>query len=157
MCMRYTAVILPYLWVLSCRVSQQSRSMTVCTCALLLAGKTTLLRDITRQLADAFHKLVMVVDTSEEIAGGGDLPHSCIGSARRMLGTRHQSKYEVLEEAVANHGPEVIMLINTVVSMVESRCSTCSNSGCTNMYSHNDVLSKVIQLYLDSRQWLDYY
>ena len=83
------------------------------TCCLLLAGKTTLLRDITRQLADAFHKLVMVVDPSEEIAGGGDLPHSCIGSARRMMGTVHQSKYEVLEEAVANHGPEVIVPINT--------------------------------------------
>ncbi len=49
----------------------------------------------------------MVVDSSEEIAGGGDIPHSCIGSARRMLGTAHQSKYEVLEEAMANHGPEV--------------------------------------------------
>lgn len=49
----------------------------------------------------------MVVDTSEEIAGGGDMPHACIGGARRMLGTVHQSKYEVLEEAVANHGPEV--------------------------------------------------
>ena len=70
-------------------------------------GKTTLLRDVTRQLADVFHKLVMVVDPSEEIAGGGDLPHACIGTARRMLGTVHQSKYEVLEEAVANHGPEV--------------------------------------------------
>lgn len=94
---------------------------------MLLAGKTTLLRDVTRQLADAFHKLVMVVDPSEEIAGGGDLPHSCIGSARRMLGTVRQSKYEVLEEAVANHGPEVSMpvfteanipVIGTVVSVV---------------------------------------
>lgn len=90
------------------------------TTSALLAGKTTLLRDVTRQLADAFHKLVMVVDTSEEIAGGGDLPHACIGSARRMLGTMHQSKYEVLEEAVANHGPEVIMLIDVVVSMVQT-------------------------------------
>lgn len=76
-----------------------------------------MLRDITRQLADVFQKLVMVVDPSEEIAGGGDLPHSCIGSARRMLGTVHQSKYEVLEEAVANHGPEVIMPINTETNM----------------------------------------
>ena len=72
-----------------------------------MPGKTTLLRDITRQLADRFHKLVMVVDTSEEIAGGGDTPHACIGAARRMLGTAKQSKYEALEEAVANHGPEV--------------------------------------------------
>ena len=71
------------------------------------AGKTTLLRDITCQLADRFSKLVMVVDPSEEIAGGGNTPHACIGSARRMLGSHQQSKYEVLQEAVANHGPEV--------------------------------------------------
>ena len=49
----------------------------------------------------------MVVDTSGEIAGAGDDPHACIGRARRMLGGPQQSKYEVLQEAVANHGPEV--------------------------------------------------
>ena len=76
---------------------------------LCCTGKTTLLRDVTCQLADAFSKLVMVVDTSEEIAGGGNVPHACIGSARRMLGGAEQSKYEVLQEAVANHGPEVYL------------------------------------------------
>ncbi|KAL3134459.1 PFAM ATPase associated with various cellular activities (AAA) [Trebouxia sp. C0009 RCD-2024] len=74
------------------------------------AGKTTLLRDITRQLADIFHKVVIVVDTSDEIAGGGRMAHECIGRARRMGATAHQSKYEVLEEAVANHGPEVVVI-----------------------------------------------
>ena len=49
----------------------------------------------------------MVVDTSGEIAGGGSAPHACIGSARRILGGQQQSKYEVLYEAAANHGPEV--------------------------------------------------
>lgn len=63
--------------------------------------------DVTCQLADNFRKLVMVVDTSEEIAGGGHVPHACIGSARRMLGSSQQSKYEALQEAVSNHGPEV--------------------------------------------------
>ena len=78
------------------------------TCLFLLcAGKTTLLRHVTCQLADNFRKLVMVVDTSEEIAGGGHVPHACIGSARRMLGSSQQSKYEALQEAVSNHGPEV--------------------------------------------------
>lgn len=71
------------------------------------AGKTTLLRDITRMLADTFQKVVIVVDPSQEIAGGGQVPHSCIGSARRMTGTIKQSKHEVLQEAVTNHGPEV--------------------------------------------------
>ena len=58
-------------------------------------------------LADTFHKLLIVVDTSEEIAGGGAVPHSCIGSARRITGTIGQYKHEVLQEAVTNHGPEV--------------------------------------------------
>ncbi|KAL0028598.1 hypothetical protein WJX79_004385 [Trebouxia sp. C0005] len=73
-------------------------------------GKTTLLRDITRMLADTFQKVVIVVDPSQEIAGGGQVPHSCIGSARRMTGTTKQSKHEVLQEAVTNHGPEVIVV-----------------------------------------------
>lgn len=70
-------------------------------------GKTTLLRDITCQLADKFGRLVLVVDSTEEIAGGGNIPHACIGSARCMLSSTQQSKHEVLQEAVANHGPEV--------------------------------------------------
>jgi stage III sporulation protein SpoIIIAA len=77
------------------------------------AGKTTLLRDITRMLADTFQKVVIVVDPSQEIAGGGQVPHSCIGSARRMTGTTKQSKHEVLQEAVTNHGPEVFALEGT--------------------------------------------
>ena len=79
----------------------------VCARRLYCAGKTTLLRDVTRQLADKYKKLVLVVDPSEEIAGGGNTPHECIGSARRMMGSMQQSKYQVLQEAVANHGPEV--------------------------------------------------
>lgn len=71
------------------------------------AGKTTLLRDMTYQLANTFDKLVMVVDNNGEIAGGGDDPHACIGRARRMTGSSQQSKYELLQEAVTNHGPEV--------------------------------------------------
>ena len=62
---------------------------------------------MTHQLANKLNKLVMVVDNNGEIAGGGDEPHACIGRARRMLGGPQQSKYEVLQEAVANHGPEV--------------------------------------------------
>ena len=69
-----------------------------------------MLRDITRMLADTFQKVVIVVDPSQEIAGGGQVPHSCIGSARRMTGTMKQSKHEVLQEAVTNHGPEVHVL-----------------------------------------------
>ena len=74
---------------------------------LLSAGKTDLLRDITRQMADTFGKMVMCVDPSAEIAGGAVVPHACIGSARCMVGSAHQSKHQLLLEAVANHGPEV--------------------------------------------------
>jgi len=87
---------------------------------LLLAGKTTLLRDVTCMLADKFYKLVMVVDTSEEIAGGGNIPHACIGNARRMLGNAHQSKHQVMQEAVANHGPEVKLAATNAVSSCTS-------------------------------------
>ncbi|DBA83049.1 TPA: hypothetical protein ACH3X1_006822 [Trebouxia sp. C0004] len=54
----------------------------------------------------------MVVDTSEEIAGGGSVrvPHACVGTARRMLGNAHQSKHQVMLEAVAHHGPEVVVV-----------------------------------------------
>ena len=74
---------------------------------IFCAGKTTLLRDMSQMLADKLHKVLIVVDTSQEIAGGGDTPHSCIGSACRMAGIDKQSKHEVLQEAVTNHGPEV--------------------------------------------------
>ncbi len=93
-----------------------------CHIRCFYVGKTTLLRDITRQLADIFHKVVIVVDTSDEIAGGGRMAHECIGRARRMGGTAHQSKYEVLEEAVANHGPEV----GCDGIRDTSKCSGCS-------------------------------
>ncbi|KAG2491636.1 hypothetical protein HYH03_010007 [Edaphochlamys debaryana] len=77
-------------------------------------GKTTLLRDIAARLsapAPAGLGLeVMVVDTSNEIAGGDAVPHACIGSARRLIvGPRHRLA-EVMVEAVQNHGPEVVVV-----------------------------------------------
>lgn len=85
------------------------------------AGKTTLLRDVSRQLADRHNKLVMVVDTSGDIAGGERAPHACIGSARRIPGGQQQSKSEVLYEAAANHGPEVQLLCRHSRLLVKSR------------------------------------
>ena len=66
----------------------------------------------------------MVVDPSAEIAGGGHIPHACIGRARRMLGRSEQSKYEVLQEAVANHGPEVSCVAPVSHGCVTSHCLT---------------------------------
>jgi len=71
-------------------------------------GKTTLLREAARVLADK--KRVVVVDTSNEIAGDGDIPHPGIGRARRMQVATPMLQHEVMIEAVENHMPEVIII-----------------------------------------------
>lgn len=74
------------------------------------AGKTTLLRDAARILADEAGLRVVVVDTSNEIGGDGDVPHPAIGSARRMQVPDPAVQYQVLLEAVKNHTPEVVVI-----------------------------------------------
>jgi stage III sporulation protein SpoIIIAA len=73
-------------------------------------GKTTMLREVARVLADEQNKRVIIVDTSNEIAGDGDIPHPAIGSARRMQVARPQMQHAVMIEAVENHMPEVIVI-----------------------------------------------
>jgi stage III sporulation protein SpoIIIAA len=73
-------------------------------------GKTTMLREIARVLADEAKKRVIIVDTSNEIAGDGDIPHPAIGSARRMQVATPQMQHAVMIEAVENHMPEVIVI-----------------------------------------------
>jgi len=73
-------------------------------------GKTTLLREAARVLADDLHKRVMIVDTSNEIAGDGDVPHPGIGAARRMQVPAPELQHAVMIEAVENHMPEVIVI-----------------------------------------------
>ena len=73
-------------------------------------GKTTMLREVARVLADQFEKRVIVVDTSNEIAGDGDIPHPGIGRARRMQVSTPALQHEVMIEAVENHMPEVIII-----------------------------------------------
>jgi len=73
-------------------------------------GKTTLLREAARVLADELGKRVMVVDTSNEIAGDGDIPHPGIGRARRMQVPSPELQHAVMIEAVENHMPEVIVI-----------------------------------------------
>lgn len=73
-------------------------------------GKTTKLREIARVLSDDFGKRVIVVDTSNEIAGDGDIPHPAIGSARRMQVPTPERQHDVMIEAVENHMPEVIVI-----------------------------------------------
>ena len=73
-------------------------------------GKTTALREIARVLADDLGRRVMVIDTSNEIAGDGDIPHPAIGRARRLQVARPQLQHRVMIEAVENHMPEVIVI-----------------------------------------------
>lgn len=73
-------------------------------------GKTTKLREIARVLADDFNKRVIVIDTSNEIAGDGDVPHRAIGTARRMQVRNPDQQHAVMIEAVENHMPEVIIV-----------------------------------------------
>lgn len=73
-------------------------------------GKTTLLREMARVLANEMHKRVVIVDTSNEIAGDGDVPHPAIGRARRMQVPRVAQQHDVMIEAVENHMPEVIVI-----------------------------------------------
>ena len=71
-------------------------------------GKTTLLREASRVLSDK--KRVVIVDTSNEIAGDGDIPHPSIGRARRMQVATPMLQHEVMIEAVENHMPEAIVI-----------------------------------------------
>ena len=73
-------------------------------------GKTTMLREVARVIADDLNKRVIIVDTSNEIAGDGDIPHPAIGHARRMQVTTPTMQHAVMIEAVENHMPEVIVI-----------------------------------------------
>lgn len=73
-------------------------------------GKTTIIREIARVLSDEMEKRVIIVDTSNEIAGDSDIPHCGIGHARRMQVSKTELQHQVMIEAVENHMPEVIII-----------------------------------------------
>jgi stage III sporulation protein SpoIIIAA len=86
-------------------------------------GKTTMLRECARLLADELRKRVVIVDTSNEIGGDGDIPHPGIGRARRMQVRSPLLQHSVMIEAVENHMPEVIVIdeIGTELEAVAAR------------------------------------
>lgn len=73
-------------------------------------GKTTMLREVARVLSDDANKRVIIVDTSNEIGGDGDVPHPAIGGSRRMQVATPLAQHAVMIEAVENHMPEVIVI-----------------------------------------------
>ena len=86
-------------------------------------GKTTIIREIGRVLADEMEKRVIIIDTSNEIAGDSDLPHSGIGRARRMQVMQTELQHQVMIEAVENHMPQVIIIdeIGTELEVLAAR------------------------------------
>jgi stage III sporulation protein SpoIIIAA len=86
-------------------------------------GKTTIIREIGRVLADEMQKRVIIIDTSNEIAGDSDIPHSGIGRARRMQVATTELQHQVMIEAVENHMPQVIIIdeIGTELEVLAAR------------------------------------
>jgi stage III sporulation protein SpoIIIAA len=92
-------------------------------------GKTTMLREAARVLADDFGKRVVVVDTSNEIAGDGDIPHPAIGKARRMQVRTPSMQHEVMIEAVENHMPQVIVIDEIGTELEAAAARTIAERG----------------------------
>ncbi|MFB2975532.1 R3H domain-containing nucleic acid-binding protein [Microseira sp. BLCC-F43] len=92
-------------------------------------GKTTALREIARVLADELEKRVVIIDTSNEIAGDGDIPHPAIGRARRMQVARPELQHQVMIEAVENHMPEVIVIDEIGTELEAAAARTIAERG----------------------------
>lgn len=92
-------------------------------------GKTTALREIARVLADELNKRVVIIDTSNEIAGDGDIPHPAIGRARRMQVARPELQHQVMIEAVENHMPQVIVIDEIGTELEASAARTIAERG----------------------------
>ncbi|MGH9172720.1 MAG: AAA family ATPase, partial [Vicinamibacterales bacterium] len=92
-------------------------------------GKTTMLREVARVLADDLEKRVVVVDTSNEIAGDGDIPHPSIGRARRMQVPTPALQHSVMIEAVENHMPEVIVIDEIGTELEAAAARTIAERG----------------------------
>ncbi|MCX8048719.1 MAG: AAA family ATPase [Methylohalobius sp.] len=109
-------------------------------------GKTTKLREVARVLADEFGKRVIVIDTSNEIGGDGDIPHPAIGGARRMQVPHPDKQHAVMIEAVENHMPEVIVVdeIGTAAEALAAR--TIAERGVQLIgTAHGNTLANLVQ------------
>lgn len=92
-------------------------------------GKTTMLREVARVLSEDLKKRVIVIDTSNEIAGDGDIPHPAIGHARRMQVPSPTMQHAVMIEAVENHMPEVIIVDEIGTSLEADAARTIAERG----------------------------
>jgi stage III sporulation protein SpoIIIAA len=109
-------------------------------------GKTTALREIARVLADDLEKRVVVIDTSNEIAGDGDIPHPAIGRARRMQVARPELQHQVMIEAVENHMPEVIVIDEIGTELEAQAARTIAERGVMLVATaHGNALANLIK------------
>ncbi|MGB1416226.1 MAG: AAA family ATPase [Synechococcus sp.] len=109
-------------------------------------GKTTALREIARVLADDLHRRVVVIDTSNEIAGDGDVPHPAIGRARRMQVARPEQQHQVMIEAVENHMPEVIVIDEIGTELEAQAARTIAERGVMLVATaHGNALANLIK------------
>ncbi|KAE8790646.1 putative protein ycf45 [Hordeum vulgare] len=92
-------------------------------------GKTTVIREIARMLADDYDKRVMIVDTSNEIAGDGDIPHPGIGNAHRLQVPIQEMQHKELTEAVENHMPHAIIIDEIGTKLEAMAASTIAQRG----------------------------
>jgi nucleoside-triphosphatase THEP1 len=108
-------------------------------------GKTTILRETARVLADEAGKRVVVVDTSNEIAGDGDVPHPAIGRARRMQVANTSLQHNVMIEGVENHMPEVIVIDEMSTELEALAARTIAERGVQLVATaHGNTLANVI-------------
>lgn len=109
-------------------------------------GKTTVIREISRVLADDMHKRVVIVDTSNEIGGDGDVAHPAIGGARRMQVPDPSLQHRVMVEAVENHMPEVIIVDEIGTAAEALACRSIAERGVQLVATaHGQLLENLIK------------
>jgi stage III sporulation protein AA len=109
-------------------------------------GKTTMLREVAHYLSTQREKRVVVIDTSNEIAGDGDIPHSAIGRARRMQLPFDKEQHDVMIEAVENHTPQVIIIDEIGTKQEADAASTIAERGVSLIATaHGNNIENVIE------------
>ena len=109
-------------------------------------GKTTALREIARVMSDEMDLRVVIIDTSNEIAGDGDIPHPAIGRARRMQVSSPENQHRVMIEAVENHMPQVIVIDEIGTELEATAARTIAERGVQLIATaHGNSISNLIK------------
>ncbi len=109
-------------------------------------GKTTVIREMARVLSDELKKRVVIIDTSNEIGGDGDVAHPAIGGARRMQVPDPSMQHRVMIEAVENHMPEVIIVDEIGTEAEALACRTIAERGVQLIgTAHGQLLENLIK------------